>query len=354
MQHSALSSHYDFPRGSFTTAINIIVQTSLRVIDYCFLSIYDVDTPRWVIRGEVAPLPTTGAQRLAYAADLFTAVRGCSWFQDTHWDFTPSSIIAAKPKTRRSIFFIHKMLQALLYLAALDAAETINKTVVWDTTLAHPITSLPTFDRVLHTASLSVWLVTTMDLQIIIPALIALPLGSHPSSWSLLFNSTLSATSVAGFWTRRWHSLYRRSFTRLAHLPWLIASKLFLPRLANFVRLVIVFAFSMGMHLIIEAWAPVDEQHPHHVDWAIVFCFMMQPVGILIERFFIVPLSRLLPRPLREVVMRMWTWGFFIWTTGYWWDVWIRRGTHNREDGGIGVSLVRRLDWGPWNKYKWE
>ncbi|KDQ12964.1 hypothetical protein BOTBODRAFT_406523 [Botryobasidium botryosum FD-172 SS1] len=223
----------------------------------------------------------------------------------------------------------------------------------WDTTLAHPITSLPFRLRLFYTACISAMLVPSLSLINTSLATLTVPLGSDPASWPPLFNAPFSATSVAEFWTR-WHLMYRRTFGRMAHLPWLFASKHLSRREANFVRIAVIFFVSAVSHLVHIGWMPVDDRHPHRIDWPMAFCFMAQPFGIVFEKALVLPLTHPMPAPLRGLVRRVWVWGFMLWTGGYFCDGWVRRGMCDRDGGGVDDILIRRLNWGPWNSYiKW-
>lgn len=186
-------------------------------------------------------------------------------------------------------------------------------------------------------------------------AIVSVALGSDPDGWVPLYGTPLATTSVADFWTRQWHLTYRRTFGRLAHLPWLFTSKYFSRSTARAVRLAVIFALSAGMHLALMIRMPTDEQHPHRVlDKTTLACFLLQPIGIAFETLVITPLTQRLPPPIRNGLRRVWLWVFMVWTGSYWCDVWVRRGMCDRETGWHSVSLIRSLNLGPLNQYtKW-
>jgi len=353
---ASFSSYYSqVPKNLSPGPIAFAFFGVMRIIDACIVSIWDDKPPHWIVRGKIAPLPATTSGRVVYALDLTTAVRGTSWFHETYWDFTPSSIISLKIKESLSEFARQKLKTLLLTLLFLDVFDTLTKTRAWDTTLAHPITSLPFHLRFFYSMCICVMLLLSLSIFNTAMATILVPLGSDPASWPPLFNSPLLATSIADFWTRRWHLTYRRTFNRMAHLPWLFASKFLSRRGANTVRVLVIFLMSALFHLVNIAWMPIDERHPHRVDWSMALCFLMQPFGILVENTLVVPLTRPMPAPLRDLLRRAWVWAFMLWTGGHFCDVWVRRGMCDRDGGGMSVSLIRRFGWGPWSPYvNWE
>ncbi|KDQ12965.1 hypothetical protein BOTBODRAFT_67147 [Botryobasidium botryosum FD-172 SS1] len=347
--------HAQVPKNLTPMPIAFVFFAMMKTIDACIVSIWDDRPPRWVIHGKVAPLPINTSGRLAYAFDLTCAVRGTSWFHETYWDFTPSSIRSFQVKESPFTFAIQKLRTLLLTVLFLDVFDTLTKMRAWDTTLAHPITSLPLHLRFFYTLCICAMLLPSLSIFNTAMAALSVLLGSDPASWPPLFNAPFSSTSVAELWTRRWHLTYRHTFGRMAHLPWLLASRYLSPRGANFVRITVIFFTSTLFHLANIAWLQVDERHPHRIDWPMAFCFMAQPFGIMFEKALVLPLTQPMPAPLRDLVRRVWVWGFMLWTGSYFCDVWVRRGMCDRDGGGMNDSLIRRLNWGPWSPYvNWE
>ena len=68
--------YYNVPKNLTTAPAAAAFFGIMRIFDACIVSIWDEKPPHWVVRGQVVPLPTTVSQRLAYALDLSTSVRG--------------------------------------------------------------------------------------------------------------------------------------------------------------------------------------------------------------------------------------------------------------------------------------
>ena len=74
--YAGLGPHEFGMRQFRCTPLTIGLYGIMRVIETCIISIWDETPPRWIVRGKVAPLPTTVLQRLAYSVDLLTSLRG--------------------------------------------------------------------------------------------------------------------------------------------------------------------------------------------------------------------------------------------------------------------------------------
>lgn len=256
-----------------------------------------------------------------------------------------------KPTTRTRFLLDHLRI-LLFYFITLDILDTITKTRVWDTTLTHPISSLPIPLRIIYFLSVGGLMLLSVSFPYEIVAVVCVGLGSHPDTWQPFYNQPFTSMSLAEFWTKRWHLSYRRAFTRLAHPFWLLASKC-LPRFtANIIRVSIIFSLSALLHLLTMYRLPTNEKFPHNfLDHNTIACFLMQPIGLVVESLFVTPLTRPLPGPIRDTLRRTWAWGFMFWTGSYWCDVWVRRGMCDRDEGGLEFSLVRLLSWGPLDSY---
>ncbi|KDQ08634.1 hypothetical protein BOTBODRAFT_37785 [Botryobasidium botryosum FD-172 SS1] len=329
---------------------------SMRIIDTCVVSFFHAEPPKWIHfggekDGQMMPMPTTLRGRLTYAFDLLMSVRGPSLFGDRRWDWTPSSVVAhmrmALP--RRAYLLEHAALLAGQYLMV-DALETLHTTHTWDTKLARPVTGDPTLSLPAQSMYAFAVCVETA-LQITIPyTLIRIAfvlLGAAPSSWPAIFTAPFSATSLADFWTNRWHTLFRRCFNRLSLLPVTFAPK----SQRKFLRVSTVFALSALLHLGLVYRIPADEEHPHNplIDTSTLKFFLSQPLGLLIESALIHPLTRTLPEPVRTTMNRMWAWGWMFWCGRWWSDVWIGRGLWEPTETLVGFSIVRGLWKGQWD-----
>ncbi|KDQ08021.1 hypothetical protein BOTBODRAFT_180170 [Botryobasidium botryosum FD-172 SS1] len=348
---------YDISRRVAAGPATLGFYCIMRIIDTCIVSLGDEQPPQWIIRGKAIPIPTTTWGRVVYSTDLLTAVRGNSWFPDRHWDFLPSSMAPGRFKpTSRSQFLRDRARTLVIYSITLDVLDTISKTRVWDSKLAHPVSSLPFHLHFLYSMCLCGLTFLSNSFPYTITAVICVSLGSHPDTWQPIYDSPLTTISLADFWTRRWHLTYRRIFTRAAHYPWFIASKYTSPWTANVVRIFAVFCTTTLFHLLVMYRLPVNEQFPHHfLDTTVLACFLLQPVGLLVESLIVTPLTQALPPFARDAVRRVWVWGFMLWTGSFWCDVWVRRGMCDRVEGGTNFSLIRSFNWGPLNPYvKWE
>ncbi|KDQ20073.1 hypothetical protein BOTBODRAFT_142681 [Botryobasidium botryosum FD-172 SS1] len=325
----------------------------MRVIETCIVSIWDDSPPRWIIRGKLAPLPTSTSQRLAYSFDLLTSLRGTSWFKDTHWDFIPSSLLAfTKTPISRSTVFKTRALSFLACYLLADVVDTITRLHPWDTTLADPITGahLPIRSQILFSISLCILNYIGTVLQHDAFSILAVALGAHPEAWPPMFAFPFASVSLADFWTRRWHMMFRRVFSRLAHLPWLVAAKYLPMGAANAIRVLAVFATTTLLHILIIYAIRVDDAHPHGAffDTGILYFFLSQPLGLIVEAVIIAPVSVLFPPSFRDAIRRAWVWGFLIWSGRFWCDVWVRKGMWDQDENSLLFSPVRGVLWGKW------
>lgn len=232
----------------------------------------------------------------------------------------------------------------------LDAFDTISKHANWDTTLQRPVSSLPLHLQIFYTVSFCILVTLGMSWPYDMTAAFFVVLGSEPAAWPPMFDSPLLSASLAEFWTRRWHHMYRYPFFRLAHPPWRIASRHFSPATARYVRVIAVFIVSAILHFALLYPMPVDEKHPHFslFDPTTLFFYTVQPLGIFLESAVINPLSSSLSPPLRHAVRRAWGWIFLIWAARYWADIYIRRGMWDKKENPLKFSVVRGVLWGQW------
>lgn len=345
----------------------------MRVIETCIVSIWDETPPRWVVHGKIMPLPTTVLQRLAYSLDLLTSLRGTrcveiyitrsqtallisflpSWFKDTHWDFAPSPIVrfAQTPLSRTSALWQRLKSFLVLYILA-DVFDSIARYKEWDTTLMYPVTSsgLPIHLQAIYSLSVCMLNYIGMGLSHDILAIISISLGANPSAWPPMFNYPLASKSLADFWTKRWHLVFRHVFSRLAHLPWVVSSKYFSRSTARALRVLTIFLLTTLLHFLILSTMPVDDLHPHSTffDRSTIRFFLLQPVGLAIEALAVTPLSNIFSPPIRDAIRRAWVWVFLVWSGRFWCDVWIRRGLWDQTENGLPYSIVRGILWGRW------
>ncbi|KAJ1299792.1 hypothetical protein OPQ81_012008 [Rhizoctonia solani] len=163
-----------------------------------------------------------------------------------------------------------------------------------------------------------------------------------------MFDRPFSATSLEDFWTRRWHSLFRRTFDRLSLgiLGGIERTTGPLPvRFRKFLRVTTIFGLSAFLHLLLMYRLPTSETHYHPAffDPSILAFFLSQPLALLFERIVIHPLSR-----GNMWVTRICAWSWLLYSGRWWADVWIRRGMWDQEEKVVGYSLVRGLWDGNW------
>lgn len=177
-------------------------------------------------------------------------------------------------------------------------------------------------------------------------------LGSHPESWPPMFDSPFTASSLADFWTRRWHAIFRRVFERITKailffLPLSRAS----PLAQRTIRPIVIFGLSATLHILLMFRIDVMEtEHPRtFLDPSILKFFMSQPFGLALEVLVVLPACNVfLPEAWRSTVSRIWTWGFLLWAGRFWSDVWVHRGFWDEKERIVGWSVVRGLLYGEW------
>ncbi|TDL20606.1 hypothetical protein BD410DRAFT_790837, partial [Rickenella mellea] len=214
---------WDFGFGPYVTPANqvavgmavVAMYGLMRLLETTFDEFMD-DTPsRWVYKGKELPLPTTFFQRLLFSIDLQTSLRGTSWFADTHWNWAPQALLTSPCRNQSRSQFIRNAIfwYAIQYLA-IDILDTINKSRTWDTTHPYPITSLSILEQLVFSLSVCSYTILAITYMFSVISAIAVALGSAPANWPPMFDAPFSATSLADFWGRRWHWIFRRVFSR--------------------------------------------------------------------------------------------------------------------------------------------
>ncbi|KAB5591819.1 Transmembrane protein [Ceratobasidium theobromae] len=208
-------------RGTDTAIGTIGLYGILRAIEGCFVDLVlgIHSPPRWVVDGDVLPLPTTIRGRFAYAIDYLLSLQGTSMFKDTTWDwifpFTkqhlPSPDASKWGFVWSSLWSLFR--QYLLY----DAFDLLNKSRIWDTRLLYPITNggLNTFEQLVFAFSICATTLLGMSIAATFVSLFGVAFGSPVEAWPPLFYKPLNAVSVADFWAR-WHPIFRRPFDRIS------------------------------------------------------------------------------------------------------------------------------------------
>lgn len=356
----ALLSFYQFGYGAFYTApanqvyvgmATVGLYGMMRTVDSSMVTLIEAGPPRWVRTDtkDILPMPKSTKERLAYAFDYSTSLRGTSWFQGVHWDWAPKALVV--PRVERKPFIRQALKQVVAQYMLVDVLDTLNKSLPWSSSPSpnHPITSLSPFLQILF--SLSVCLGTLLAIVTIhtIIALVAVTfLGSPPEAWPPMFAQPLGAISLADFWARRWHAIFRRVFARLSLLViFLVPERL--KNVRTVLRAVVIFALSATLHVLLmyrlQHVHPTSNQDKF-LDPSILAFFLAQPVGLALEAIIVRPAVRVVCRRNRrceEVLMRVWTWTFMLWAGRFWSDVWVKRGLWGPEEHVVGYSLVRGI-----------
>ncbi|KAK6543606.1 hypothetical protein TWF694_000348 [Orbilia ellipsospora] len=167
--------------------------------------------------------------------------------------------------------------------------------------------------------------------------------ASKPSSWAPLFGSLSEATSLRGFWTVFWHSIFKKAFSYPGE--WMAFRVLGLDRKNIWAQLIIVFtAFgnSGGLHGL-GCWTQNGR------GGAAALFFLLQPVGFLGEVILMKGVKMLgmdgnLEKTVGRVVKVSWMMVWLLWSC----DVFFYDYLH----GGIGGS--EPVAWSSWRWYVGE
>ena len=388
-----------------------------RVWETCFAGVIDgIGLPYWVYLPQLGvgteSTPNHRQDRRArakYTFDLLTSVRGVSWVSDRK--FSVLSLRTERDRSEAPIPLSHFVRQSFIYfvicLLIVDIFDTLNKSRHWTdandvvsailtdspekhvATLVilhrHPITSLPWYQQPLF--AFSVCVLTQLALEVFYTPFAVLCVGlSHlfpsvlPSmnsnTFLPLFHNPISfqTRTVADFWSA-WHHIFKNSFQRLVDpLVYLFGIPTTLKYIKRVLKLVLTFAFSAILHMILMhrtqrfSLRPYFELGDHDsilrnrirdaiwtppwADLDTILFFTSQAFAILFERSFIVPLVSLSERRIHPwssiVLLRLWTycWLFF---SGRWWsDVWVRSGFWASRERVVLISIVRGVWKGDW------
>ncbi|KAG8957248.1 hypothetical protein FRC03_010342 [Tulasnella sp. 419] len=348
----------------------------MRILDVCFIRLWDNDRPRWILKKSwpkwkavakrwpdspgnrdkepgVLPLPTTFKERLIYSFDLLTSQRGSSWYGDRVWEFAPASTATFSPPPR-SEFLWDRFVSLVFLFFVLDTWDTVVKSRTYDYTTITPVTILPVHLQM--AASIYTCIQTILALNLpyrVMSSLAVLLFNSSPSSWPPITGSSLTATSLSEFWLE-WHHMFRRCFQRLTMgivyiMPEDFARKH--PRATRILRRGLFFTFSALLHLILLTTLP-EGLYPLNpnvfLNRGTIKFFCSQPLGLAIEKAIIFPLTKGLPDSIRTFIRWVFTAAWLFWTSRWWVDVWVAIRMFAEEEKPVVLSPLRRLLYGKW------
>jgi Membrane bound O-acyl transferase family len=167
-----------------------------------------------------------------------------------------------------------------------------------------------------------------------------------------MFNAPFAASSLADFWTRRWHAIFRRVFDRLSMAILFPISRSSPPSLAQrTTRSVVIFGLSASLHILVMHRASMLEpKYPGaFINPSVLKFFLSQPIFLAFEFFVLLPAcNAFAPTRWQSSVSRLWTWVFIIWAGRFWSDAWVFRGFLDEREKVVGWSVVRGVLYGKW------
>jgi len=225
----------------------------------------------------------------------------------------------------------------------------MHKSRPLDRSTPYPITSLPMHEQLFFSTSVCLEIFLSMNFPYSVISYTFVLLGSYPESWPLLFNAPFTASSLADFWTRRWHGIYQHVFDHLSTailcvIPVSLSSPPSLPK--RIIRSVIIFGLSALFHVIVMY--RLDMMQTEHLrtfmDPSILSFFLLQPLSLALEVFVISPAcDAFIPPIWRNTVSQVWVWAFLLWLGRFWSDVWVYRGLWDEKWSVVRWSVVRGL-----------
>lgn len=339
----------------------------MRAMEVCFIG-YDgdgKDIPRWQLRKEkteadgvaefvTLPLPKTLRGRLGYTLDNLVSVRGSSVFNGCSWNWSPKSVRDYRPSSRRA--YIRSRVQNLLItFLVLDVSESILVRRKWSLAAPNPMTSLSLPQQVGYTITLGVFTWVGMDLAFGYGGLILVPLFDlPPSSCPPFYDDPFGTTSLADFWSRKWHSKYRRNTLRLSLPPMALVRGIIGepsdPRILKFIRCLVIFLITTVLHIGIAHAIPLSASgqiQRRLIEPSTIKFFLSQPFGLLFELTAVHPLTEKLPERWKVFLRRAFFWTWMIWTGRWYSDGYLKYGQFSRKE--MAFSPVE-MTFGRWTK----
>ncbi|KAG8914977.1 hypothetical protein FRC01_003845 [Tulasnella sp. 417] len=367
-----------YPRGS--RAVHLGMGTTafygiMKVIEVCWVRELDNERPRWVLKpgaqapqesrngnGDAKPkvptalpLPEDTLGRITYAFDFVCSVRGASWFGDRVWDFAPAYIYHYSRSDRLYFVLFNIAFLVLQYLAG-DFFDVYVKSLHWDRTNGTPVTSLPVPLQIATVLMVGLHTILGLTIPATSFAIIAVSLGSSPSSWvPILPNIPFAAPTIQEFWSTYWHHIFRRVWRRIATgAVWFVPAPLKTnPTTVRVLRHTVVFFLSSALHAAILAGIPSKLAYPMprsflSVDAGTFKFFFTQPLGLVLEALLIFPLTEGFEPYTRSELRRTFGWIWFLFTGRYWCDAWIGHGLFEPMEIPISISPIRGVLYGQW------
>lgn len=331
----------------------------LRTIDICLLGFWDKeeDLARRLIRKEkrdgdkekegtlvTVPLPTTMWDRLVYTIDYLQSVRGESAFKNHTWHWAPKDLQAYNP-SRKAMLLARAPRIVFLYLVG-DVLDHIftKGGLSFDRTKPYPVTSLPMPQQLFYGCLLIYsWMIGFDLLHEQFAVIFVGIFQMHPSAWPPFYWGPFTKTeSLADFWSRRWHAVFRRAFVRWSRptRKWPIFYDDGLA--GKTVRWTIAFFMSALIHIAIaNVVTPKPGTYTPKVDPQMIKFFMGQVVGLVFEAAVVLPLTNSMGENERLAVRRIYVFCWFAWTGRWAMDHTIPSGQFDQ----------RTLPWSPIDTY---
>ncbi|KAG8898894.1 hypothetical protein FRB99_007075, partial [Tulasnella sp. 403] len=287
---------------TFSTIFAKAAYLFMRTLDVGVVGFWDEpkDYPRWRLprpnekdgkEGDkevnyvILPLPTTFKTRLAYALDLACTVRGTSFFHNHTWT-SPKPLPGLNPTTSYTSFVLGRLKTIATDIVIADIGLNIFQTKQWDTIHPYPLTSLPIIQQIYYTLGQGALVVGGVCITYNIFSLLFVPLlRMNPEGWPDAMRNPLASTSIADFWSTRWHLTFKHVYKRLS-LPVVYLFQPYLSRRAvQWLQVCVVFGISTLLHMLLYYNMPLatEDQFYAFFEWSTIKFFASQPLGLWIE-----------------------------------------------------------------------